>query len=97
MLATISQRIRRAFGRRRGGEPAPEITRLMNHLAATCGGGVLGCPCGGVVTPIVNSYPDRTEVVALACLDCHSVASLEENGTLIGGNAAQVGAGVTVH
>lgn len=97
MLATISRRIRRAFERRRGREPALELVRLMDYLAATCGGGVLGCPCGGVITPIVNRYPDRAEVVALACLACHAVADLEETGTLVGGSAKQAPAGVTVH
>jgi hypothetical protein len=69
----------------------------MDHLAATCGGGIVGCPCGGIITPIVNRYPDRIDVVALACIACHSVAGLEESGTLGGANVAQPTAGMTVH
>ena len=98
MLATVSRRIRRAFGRRRAFEPAPELVRLQVHTAATCGGWIMICPCGrGVVTPIVNRYPERTEVVALACTGCHSINDLEESGTLAVGNVAQAPAGVTVH
>ena len=82
MLATISRRIRRAFGRP-GDEPAPELLfRLQAHLSATCGGAVMGCRCGGYITPIVNRYPTHTAVVALGCLSCHSVAPLEESGVL---------------
>src|SRR5437763_974890 len=83
MLATISRRIRRTFGRRRGGEPAPELLfHLQTHLSDTCGGAVMGCRCGGYITPIVNRYPTCNAVVALGCLSCHAVMPLEEIGIL---------------
>ena len=80
MLATISRRIRYIF-RRRDCDPAVELVRLQIHLNVTCGGALTHCPCGGVVTPIFNTYPDRTDLVALACIRCHRIANLEESGT----------------
>lgn len=83
MLATISRYIRRAFGRRRVSKPAPELLlRLQVHLSQTCGGGVIGCGCGGYITPVVNRYATHNAVVALACLNCHIVLPLEEGGIL---------------
>jgi hypothetical protein len=102
MLATISRRIRRAFGRR-GGEPAPELLfRLQMHLGQTCGGAVTGCRCGGYLPPIPTRWPDHVELVALGCLSCHATMPLEESGILYREPESErpqpaPSAGVTVH
>jgi hypothetical protein len=105
MLATI-RRIRDLFARR-GCEPSAklvqlqleELARLQMHLDATWGGGLAGCGCGGVITPIVHTFSDHWDVVALACTRCHSVAALEKSGTVATAAeiAEEVPTGAIVH
>lgn len=78
MLASLTERIRRAFGPK----PGAELLRLQVHLSRSCGGGVIGCRCGGFVTPVVNHRPSGLEIAALACVACHSVNGLDEPGLL---------------
>jgi hypothetical protein len=98
MLATIFGRIRSLFPRRNC-DPNAELARLQMHLNTTCGGVLSGCHCGGVITPIVNTYPDRTDVVALVCIRCHAIAALEESGTIATATkiADEVPTGAIVH
>jgi hypothetical protein len=81
-IAVITEKIRRAFGARprASGVPRSELLRLQVHLAETCGGRVIGCPCGGVVTPVVNHQPFGMEIAALVCIACHTVNALDECG-----------------
>ena len=79
------KRIRRAFGPRPRAScnpPAELLLRLQVHLSETCGGSVMGCGCGGYITPIVNRYPTHNAIVGLGCLSCHAVMPLEEIGIL---------------
>ena len=85
MLASITERIRRAFGprSRAPSNAVPELVRLQLHLSETCGGAVAGCPCGGLITPVVNVHPHGLELAALACTACHEVRGLIETGWLV--------------
>jgi hypothetical protein len=84
MLASIKERIRRAFG------PSPRalLVHLQHHLTDHCGGAVIGCRCGGLVVPVVNYKPYGLEIAALACVACHEVNGLDEPGLFAAPDAA---------
>jgi hypothetical protein len=87
VLASMTERIRRAFGLRPRATSNrwPELVRLQTYLQETCGGAVAGCPCGGgLITPVVNVHPHGLEFAALACTACHEVRGLTEPGWLVG-------------
>ena len=80
VLETV-RRLTRIFWRTEDRFPE-NLSALQNHLSQTCGGVVIVCPCGGTITRILDIYPSRTTVEALACLACHNVVALKKRGLI---------------
>jgi hypothetical protein len=54
----------------------------------------MACGCGGIVTPIVNCYPNSIDVVAVVCISCRTVDRVQ---VLADKNASKASVDVIVH